>query len=113
MIVPVVDCPLRAAPHLHEPRATLDQPPGHQTALAEVGRLLLLQAIGGDRRRGLSREVERGRRRELHPGGELARGDPGFEVRVEGAGGGMAAIEPADRSERVAIGIAPGEWEGL
>ena len=109
VVVPVVRRPARAAPDLDEPDAALQQPAGEQAAAAEVGGGRVVQAVepaGG----GLSLgKVERLGGAELHPGGQLVRGDPRLQPRIARVRLGVAAVLRASkaRPSRSASGVRP------
>ncbi len=77
-----------AVPHLHEPHAALDQPPGDE----HLPRLHAVAVQVEDVLR-LAADVERVGRFDLHAVGQLERLDLRFELRVARALGGVLGVE--------------------
>ena len=73
---------VRAAPHLHEPHAALQQPPGDQAIAAEIVGHRVVEAVELLRRRRFRRKIEHLRSAQLQPRRQFVRGDPRFEPRV-------------------------------
>ena len=69
-----------------EPHPALQQPAGQQAVAAEAGedRVGVVEAVERPRGRALARQVADLRRAELHPRGQLVRGDPRRELGVAG-----------------------------
>ena len=109
VVVPIVGRTARSAPDLDEPHAPFDQPPGQQTALAEVLGRLFIQAVLLVSRRRFPAEIERFGGAQLHLRRQLVRPDAGLQPAVVIVRGEMRPVELLQQRQSVAVGCGGDE----